>query len=283
MPPIPPILACWTAADVQTIFRAVASQPALDFAPDHLLGPMICNGVWRDLIGDWHMYTEGGDATRVLTSYTGAPRWAVSTVHASRWAFVARTLGHWSLLPDEVILMIASCTRTGEGGYYAGNLRGPWSGQLLEQGGNGNTYGTDCGWALSFNGTPGGNTGIGFANYSDTSRTSPNSDTASNGTSNVEGLGYLPFFLGNDASGGKSYLRGSAAKWQIEEAADPVGGNYASTDGYAAIGRTDYGAVGNFTSQATATCVLLAHFSGAAARNLHTHGATIAAGIGATL
>lgn len=283
---LPTILRAASAAAIDRLFKQIVGL-GLDFAPDHLVGPDVRRGVAYDVVGDWHLHSEGGSARRVATSYGAGSfrRHALASTHLDHVAWASRTIGHWSLLLDEVLLFLFEASAHGGGGYLTGNLRGPCAAQLPGQGGNGNTYGTDRGWAISLNGGSGplGGGGIGFGNYSTTSVTSPNTDTASDGTANTIGIGYLPFFLGNDASGGKSYLRGSAAKWQIEEAAIVPGGNYASVDGYAAWGHTMYGAGPTWTNYGTASLALLAHFSGDAARNLHTHAATIAAALQASL
>lgn len=291
----PPILRCRTAAAVQALFRAYAAQPALDFAPGHLVGPDVRGGVAYDMIGDWHFTSEGGLARAVSSGY-GAGR-ALRTHHLDVRAWVAPLLS-WPLEGDDVIFFIVQVVTTGGGGGWMGNLRGPRAGNPHTPGGPpGDWNGAvklDQGWGVSLNGTPGGIVGdphrsnIGFANYyahagEAVFSGTANIDTANDGSSNVVGQGFLPFFLGNDASGGKSYLRGSESKWRVEESHATPGGDFSSPDGTPAIGRMPYGIAGAHVNYGTADLAMLAHFSGAAGRNLHAHGATIAAQIGATL
>lgn len=287
----PAILTCFTDLDVQSVFRAACSQPSLNFAPSHWLGTMVSNGIWYDTIGNWHLRSEGGDAVRVPIVYGGGefPVWGVRTVDRSARAWVSDTPGHWSFSGTAWTIFWAFIVeRTAQGGIPMGNIKGAKTGNPHTPG----NVGPDLGWAISTNGTPGGNTGMGFGVYlatGDATQWDQNIDTASDGSSNTEGQGVIPVFLQRNAPDGVR-MRGPEAKWRIQDEHVDGGASSESVDSTMCVGRARYGSGADPESPTylpinggTNTWLALGAFEGAAHTNLITHADAISAYLRASL
>lgn len=314
----PPILRCFTAADVQAYLRAVAAAPSANFTPTNAINTTILADRAVDFVGGNHLDRQAGTSARVqITEYgTEFPLWGLSVRQGYyQGAWVCPTIGAWSYNGSQAFLSVERLDVVGVGGTYVGCLCGPNKNQLVGHGGDGNTYGSDRGWTKSSNG--GGTKGFAFygdegGGDQDARLFRPNSDF-SNVTSSLVGVGFRVEIVGWDPNYGGAGV-GAGYHWTATvnqriweyyncigtpdnpvddpEGSDPTGGagsigNATSPDGRMSFGAVMYG--GNATQvpylanyfEGVLACGYW--FTGTAADAIHTYKTTIVEGIQATL
>ena len=149
----PPILRCFTAADLQAYLRSVTGT-ASNFTPTNLVNTMILPTHAVDVAGGHHLYTQGAAAVRVpITEYgTAFPLWGMSVKQGQNLgAWVCPTIGAWSYNGAHAFLAVLRMDAEGVGGTFLGTLKGP-NRMNPHSGDTVNTYGTDRGWTWSSNG-----------------------------------------------------------------------------------------------------------------------------------
>ena len=256
----PPILAAQTAAEVAAILGGSC-------LPGHIVDVSAAGAV--DLLGSWHLASEGGDAVLTTTPY--APRFrGMHTNYASTntWIAASQTpfnfgTGSWAVLfvnrfyksPPDLP------NSSGGGGFFIGNMKGPKaSNPILGDGLN--TYGDDRGWGISAN----GDGGMGFQ------------ITGTTGLLNCDLTGhdftdgkFRVHVLGYNATLGFGFMTGAAYDLVIDPdnpgvftfQSDP--GDITSTDGIFAL-RCEYPYL---SCHATQDMLRIMSFTGAAAEALY--------------
>lgn len=299
MPP-PPILRCFTAADVQRYLRAVAGAPSASLTPSSMLSTMILPDRAIDTAGGYDLIRQGGSAERVQITEYGVtfPLWGLKVRQGQgQGAWVCPTIGAWSYNGSHAVIAVLRMDAEGVGGTFLGPLKGP--NRNNPHSGDGNTYGTDRGWTWSSNG--GGL--YGHATYGtegggdQDARVFRTNVDMSIGTTSHVGRGFRIVLYGYDPNYGGAGV-GAGYMWTADAAQRPVEyfdpgmgvgsvGDCSSPDGRMAFGAVMYG------SNATATTPwvtyfegVLAHLSwytGAAADAIHLYRTAIAEGVQATL
>jgi hypothetical protein len=181
---VPAILQAWDAARVQRVLRRASAQPAANFTPSHIIsGRGVLGGTASDLIGDWHLVSEGGAAVNTRASFGQASNYYVPAMRVEKGAsqaWVAQNLTSWNFASYFAVLMIVRFVVDGGGGYFIGNLRGPDIGDPHPLGGDpweSPDYGDDLGWGISANGNGGMGAGI-YGDAAEPGRFDINNDCA---------------------------------------------------------------------------------------------------------
>lgn len=265
----PRIFTARTAEDVERVLRGMTNSRDGNFRPSHIIDVSATAGV--DLIGDWHLSSEGGDAT-VTTGPYGDDSYALRTVKNSATTWTASDPNHFNwALTAFAFLIFPRFNAAGSGGFFFSNFQGPADANPF-LGGSGD-FGTDRGYGMTSN----GDGGIGFQIGGDTGWL--NTDTSLSSVNLVDSQFHaLLFGLSRTANTG--FLRGADFYlYQSEHIHGPgdarVGtpGNTLSSDGMFAF-RADYN--GNTLCGASMDMARIIVFEGDAAENIYTFGAVLA-------
>jgi len=274
MAEIPAILRARNAAQVQRVLRRAAAQPALDFAPSHLIvGHAIRAGAASDLIGSWHLTCEERDTLTARASFGQAdgfyvPAMRVESGSTEAWTTTDTTA--WNFSTYFAVLMVVRFVTEGSGGYFIGNLKGPDIGDPHPLGGTpwiSPDFGNDLGWGISANG--GGGFGVGlYGDAAEPGRFDINNDAG--GINLADGAWRVVSLVYDNASPNVKLRAADTGAFTFDSGTPGV---TTSTDGLFRFGACNY--FGNRINTATIEIAALMAFEGAAVANVWAHDAAI--------
>lgn len=268
---VPAILRAWSASSVQRVLRRASSQPTADFSPSHVIaGHGIRSGRALDLVGDWHLSSEGGDCTAERASYGQAAGFyipAMRVVEGNSHSWQAESSTAWNFATYFAVVMIVRFVTEGGGGYFIGTLKGPDPGDPHPLGGDpwvSPDFGADIGWGISANGGGGFGAGI-YGDAAEPGRFDINNDAG--GIDLVDGE-WRAVVLAYHSSSPNMRLTAADTSAQTSDSGTP--GNIASPDASFRFGACNY--FGNQVNTATIEIAsLIAFTSTDSVANVWTH------------